>query len=668
MDNNMRSNLCKSLRASGIPKPQCLQIVNTIEKWDNANGPEWVVKRIKAFRQWYETFLAGDPVAPEWFKHDRNQLPTGIWKWVFGLPIAKALAVFSVSTLYYEKSPSQTQLEKFQHGLEGTGTQDAELSQQLKALARSGTAAWHSQKPGTKLGAPPVPTLFDMNGSVPVHEGHSVLRPDTLGEALTALEQSWDSVPQVTFDFLDRFRPDGEDLLGYIPPHILGNDYVLELNKPHCSVVGRIGLVQEPELKGRFVANPNRVLQCTLNPFKELLMGLVRDLPWDFTHDQELGMLWVQEQLRSGTRLAGSDMTSASDLLDLEMCLDLIEYTYGLNDVENWKDYRDYFLEVSRSEWFCPQLNRNVSWRQGDPLGTGPSFGILTLTNGALGVLSCLFASKDGKIPPFREVLAGGRYFACIGDDFICDERIAPYYTRLVRRFGGDINLSKTLTSDRVAEFAGRIITPNQIYLKRVCFAEPSDNSFMSVVSQLGDQAKYLLRPRQRKAYQYFKEVPGIAVKGPWLQDSYGVPLSDRYQWYLEEVQPALERLEPDLITTSYDLVLLQAMLALDEKAKPYDIEKSVPWAEGYLPSEVTPRMKVHGDPRLTNGKTLLEVLTDLIQKGSVLPFNEWNQSRIEGLAAQGRVLTRYQEAVLQRAEKNATRHRSRQAGEPSLD
>lgn len=630
MDKTIRNNLCKGLRACGIPKSQTHQLLNIVEKWYDSSGPEWTVSRIKALRQWYETSLAGNPVAPKWFRRSKEGLPIGIWKWVFDLPTAKALGVLSLDTVFYEKEVSETQKEKFLKGLRG-GNPDPERVQALEQLASRFSESVHLNLIVPKylrdhgLSSIPLPTLFDMNGSVPFMGGHSTMRPNgSLGDALKALELSWDDLPQVTFDFLDSMN-----LLGFMPMKVLGNEYQLELDRKRSSVVGRIGVIQEPELKARIVANPNRVLQVTLDPLKELYMRTARALPSDCTHDQKSGLQWVQAMLRQGCELAGSDMTSASDLLDLESCLRLCDAMYGFSAIDRYSEFRDYFLEVSRSEWYCPFLQKNVRWAHGDPLGTGPSFGLLTLTNNAVGLISTCMATAKGLIEPGDTV--NQPLFRVIGDDIIMDARLESFYTKCIEVLGGEINHQKTLKSDKVAEFAGHVVTPQQIYLKRYKYTEPSDNSFMSYVSQLGDQAKYMLRPKQRQVYSIFKEVPGIVVEGPWMQDSYGVKLSERYQWYLEEVKPVLDREDPDLKLQDYDLVQLEAKLALAESGKTSDIDLVDPYLDdaGYQPAQVTNSFRIGGDPRLTHGQTLLDALYKHVEQGSITPFTEWREQQL---------------------------------------
>jgi hypothetical protein len=615
MDTSISTNLCKGLRACGIPKRQTHEILNIVEKWYHESGAEWTNSRIKDLRQWYETTLAGNPTPPPWFKHDHEGYPLGIWKWVFELKPAKALGVLSLNTTFYNDRFTEAQKEKFLHGLVGSKSQNPEY---LASMSK--VHVYDKHWPRGKMPEIQFPTVFDMTGSIPVHDGHQSMRPnENLGLALKALRASWESVPQVTFDFLD-----SQGLLAYMPMSVVGNAYQLELNRPHDTCVGRVSVLQQPQLKARTVGNPNRITQVTLEPLKKVYMDLARKLPTDVTHDQESGVAWVQEKLKQGIELAGSDLTSASDLLDVELSLNLIDEVFGFPKIQGYQDYRNYFYEVSRSSWFCPALDRNVQWEQGDVLGTGPSFGLLTLTNNASGLCAWKQAIEDGAINPQIPI---ADCFRVVGDDIVMRSELSPYYTKIIEALGGEINHSKTLTSDRVAEFAGRVITPDRSYLKAIKYSEPSDNSFMSYVAQLGDQAKYLLRPKQRRVYNLLKEVPGIVVPGPWSQDSYGIPLDQRYTWYLTEVQPVLETAEPDLELTDYSMVLLKAQLDLSAAGEPTEDPEKYNFDEpliddGYLPSQVTPTFKVGGDPRLTKGKTQLQVLYPHLK--DITPFERW--------------------------------------------
>jgi len=617
MNKSMQDSLCKGLRAAGIPKEQAHTLQNIFTKWYDASGAEWTNQRIKDLRQWYETCLAGEPNPPEWFKHSKDGYPLGIWNWVFKLPIPKALACLSMNTILYEKDLSDKQKEKFLHALEGNGTQDRKA---LETLVKYGTI--HIRTGPMRLPKMESPTIFDMNGSIPIHDGHTCLRPkENLGKAMQALVESWKSVPDVTYRFLDE-----QDHLGYMPWPLVFDKFGYFVKPKLDKCVGRVSVIQESQLKARIVGNPNRVVQKTLEPLQYLYQETLRSLETDVTHAQELGIAWAQKQLQNGVTLAGSDLTSASDLLDIDLCLYLVNSVFGFDQIPGYQDYTDYLLEVSRSPWFCKALNCEVQWKQGSVLGTNPSFGLLSLTNNAAGLVAISMAKGARHLP--MEV----SYFDCfraVGDDIIMRAEIAPWYNAVIQSLGGEINLSKTITSDKVAEFAGRVITPKGYYLKKVNYCEPSDNSFMSILSQLGYQAKYFLRPRQNKVADFYQYIPGFVVDGPWIQDSYGEPLDSRYSWYLECVQPVLGREEPDLPEELMEMSLLRALLDVQQQGGTVDISYVEPaYDEGYLPSVTHTRFKSGGDPRLTNGKTLLETLESHLKDGSITPYKVWKQEK----------------------------------------
>lgn len=620
MEKSTQDNLCKGLRACGIPAKQSHQILNTVVKWVDSNGPDWTVARIKALRQWYETSLAGDPKPPEWFRHSKEGCPLGIWNWVFKLPISKALGVFSLDTVFYEKQLSVAQKEKFLHGLDGGKTQSmAELRLMIEEAGLKPARIKNLPKEMPEI---PLPTLFDMNGSVPFKQGHRVVRPEgKLGLALEASVRSWEDIPEATFEFLGR-----EGLWGYAPLSVLGNEYALELSRKRTDVVGRIGVMQQPELKARIVANPNRITQVTLDPLKTIYMKMAYTLPTDVTFRQEEGVRWCQEQLAAGVTLAGSDLTSASDLINLECSLELVDRVFGLSRIAGYEDHVSYFEEISRGRWYCPPLETYVQWKSGNPLGTGPSFGLLTLTNNAAAFLSLAMAKKCHVIP--SNALAKD-YFRVVGDDIVMRAEMSPYYSKVIEVLGGEVNHSKTLESNKVAEFAGRVITPTSSYLKKVKYCEPSDMSFMSYMSQLGRQAQYFLKPKQRKVWKHLAEVPGVVVDGPWMKDSYGIPFHERYQWYLEEVLPALSREEPDIDLEDYSMALLRAKLSLDEAGRSIKRKFWLPFDDDIYPmSQVTTRFRSGGDPRTPNQESLMSSLTKKIEQGPIMSFHEWIAER----------------------------------------
>lgn len=664
MDKTITTNLCRGLRACGVSKQETLELVNTIEKWYDHNGPDYTNSRLKDLKQWYETYLAGHPEPPAWFKHSKDNMPVGIWSKVFKhRNPAMVLGILSMNTCFKNEKITLPQRTKFLDALNcgalETRLDLSELStgnrMRLPDLNRRLSAPSYDCITGKSIPVSTSKKIF----LTPEKELRQRIRNRMLQDTKPKLDtlnrkekrnllkkidseatreavkqhrklmcnaycESWESVPIATLDYL---RKEGH--LELVPPALLTDEgyagTIFNVTEDQTHVAGSIGCIQQEALKARWIANPNRVTQSFLTPLGEHWYSILRSLPTDCTFDQEMGTQWVQQQLKSGVTLAGADLSSATDLLDRELCLRMITQVYlgrSFDKKEDWTlpvetSYRnaiDHFMEISSMDWVYPEGGL-VNWDRGQPLGTYPSFAMLGLTNNALGRQACLNVG----ISPDS--------FRVIGDDIIIDQRALSEYVRLIELCGGSINHSKTLTSDRCAEFAGRVITPQRCMNKTVKYKDMSDNSFMQIVSDLGDQAKHLLRPRQRHQYEEFKYVPGIVVDGPYSKNSFGIPLYLRYAWYLEQVQTQGEPIPEKDKMDSWQFAQ-EIYYFLSEEGRLEDFEYSVPFtfADDFQ-SSLASNVAHKGDPRLRDGKTCLEALEAISSPQTFMSFKHWIES-----------------------------------------
>jgi len=257
-----------------------------------------------------------------------------------------------------------------------------------------------------------------------------------------------------------------------------------------------------------------------------------------------------------------------------------------------------------------------------------------------------------------------------LGDDLVIETRAWDHYIKFISQLGGVVNPAKSFSSDTAAEFAGLVIDRHSCHLKRVKARDLSDNSFMVTMSVLGEQASSLLRPRQRKVWNELKFVPGVAVEGNYSRQSYGEPLSLRYQWYLRHVASnrtdkddglydhpqAFLRMMMSLKQGCHDLASEeqakwfvprgvvaaskpqredapkpdQALLAADKNVKVKDrIVASLPIKEANLGP-----VPKSGDPRLENGKTALQSGEDILEKDTFISYPSF-KSDLLGLTTQ---------------------------------
>lgn len=627
MDQSTQTNLCQGIRACGLPKAVSHEILNTILLWERSNGEEWTVDRLKALKQWYETCLAGSPEPPPYFRKTAHGTPTGVWGALFKTKNpAKVLAVLSASSVFVEKRTiSPKQRDKFVEALKGDPTQHRVDERDLKVLM---DYSFRNQRSGgpRKIFIPDVKpvTPYDMTGSSIPISGGKILRLTESNRADlsgVALIESWRSIPEAVLHYLDRL-----DHLDWIPEELSDIPFTPRKRVTGNSV-GRIGLIQEPGLKLRSVANPNRVAQSLTTPLATFWEKNMTRFRSDCIFDQMEGVDWVQGKLKTNQRLVSFDLSSATDRLDLGQCLKIAENwclpTLTTRDPEQVLRYFEgvrYFTNLSRGWWDTPaqsELGR-VRWEVGQPLGLYPSIRLLALTNNGIG---CIAALNSGLDPEDS--------FRTQGDDIIMVEEMASEYLRLITSIGGVINHSKTITSDKVAEFAGRIILPNRWMLKTYKYKLPSDDNFMQIVSDLGPQAKGMLANRQRRMWEQFKYVPGYVYHGPWNPDSMGIPLEERVAW--TESTPIVDEVpDPDPVTISLEQSLIKAtrIVAGRENTSPEKVEAQLPWpVEDDIQSSRYPgQPKPSGDPRRKDGKSTLVRLENISRSRTFKTFPEFRK------------------------------------------
>jgi len=607
-----RNCLCKTFRAAGLPKQRALTLTNEVEKWYRASGVEWTVDRLKNLHHWYITMLSGKPNIPPWIARKGGK-PKGPFRWAFEMKNRQcALAVLSCHTVFIHRKVTLLQRQKLEEGLNAREVPLIHIK---------------SRKSGLDIRKIPKlvyesPTLQALTGvSIPVGFGVVNLSSPNRKKVAEAYMGSWRWLGDETFSFLKH-----ANLLHHAPP------VLSERTGTTRAPVGRMTALQEPSLKVRWISNPNRITQHFLRPLQYGWREWLKLFPTDCTTNQKLGVLWAESKLGKGITLTATDLSSSTDKLNLIPCLDFVHWhicghqladnakIWGASEVGSlYVKSLIHFIEVSRGGW-VDKDGKICKWQVGWPLGTAPSFNLLALTNNCCG-----FAAAVEVGLPWTDS------FRVIGDDIVMDARLFPAYAKSIQRLGGEFNPSKVITSAKAVEFAGRVITPKQSYLKRVKSRDLSDDSFMEIMSLMGEQAKSLLKPRQRKVWNELKFVPGVAVSGPYSQDSFGESLALRYQWYLEHVES--KRIEPDKTLKTGGQMAIDLVICLEEMGLAGHVIKDhvVPidiW-EGIHPSKTAYMNAVSGDPRRVDGKTALEVGEDILEKDTFKSFHAFKEEEL---------------------------------------
>jgi hypothetical protein len=225
-------------------------------------------------------------------------------------------------------------------------------------------------------------------------------------------------------------------------------------------VSGKIGLIQERGAKLRAVANPFRHYQAVLSPLGHAVFDVLKQLPWDCTHEQEKGVDFVQDALKAGSKVFSVDLSDATNLFPLEVQLTAIENLINESNLDNHtqvtkEDLHEQlriFAELSRGNWLYKLPSDGyIQWTKGQPLGLFPSFAIFAATHGFL-------------VRQIEVDLGLNNTFRILGDDIvITNESVYHRYRAILDQLGCQVSESKSLVSDKLGEFAGKLITADGV-------------------------------------------------------------------------------------------------------------------------------------------------------------------------------------------------------------
>lgn len=237
---------------------------------------------------------------------------------------------------------------------------------------------------------------------------------------------------------------------------------------PQRPVCGRIHLVEKDARKWRHISVPNRYLAELLVPFQARLEMVARNY-------HQVQCMWDQTMFDSQIQLRVDNPRKSVFSVDLSMAtehvpLDWLSPLLAMRSFvlsRNEDNARKLFFRVARGDWDAPNfplhrdpsggldpsragdaplpgLTTALSWTVGQPLGTKPSFLVLSLTQ----ILVCEALSlENGHLhSPYR----------ILGDDLVLFSRkLSTSYRRMARLADIPIALEKSY-SGALAEFAGR--------------------------------------------------------------------------------------------------------------------------------------------------------------------------------------------------------------------
>lgn len=486
MELTARSRGCvRRLVAYGLPKNLSQEFILEVDKWETNSGPRWTVNRLKSIKQDILRIRSGlTPLT--WMKRNRSGKWYGVWGRLVSLSSSdKGLELVLNVLMYYSTflapRPDRRHLEALRSSV---GSPEIFLPRTLlEDLANHAQSIVGKLKVGKSISlleyrgksSCKSPTC---SGSVPQNQFHErELEWANSPEGFTWIWQ-YPKAYSAVLECLEEppVKSSIQSTVGSSPIPLAE----LISRSRQLSVWGGnlIPLNKDGGWKIRWIANPLRIHQLALKPLGDPLYGVLKDLPWDCTYDQGKPLVYLQQHLKSRGRCFAVDLTSATDYFPLSLQKAILDAIFPD------KELIQLFCGLSRARWTSPY--GDFHWTAGQPMGLYPSFASFALAHGL--VLSYLDPRPN--------------QFFVLGDDVvILNPELYQSYLKVLDLLGCPIQPSKTLESDKLTEFAGKIIT-NQSVLSTYKWRDISSENFLDLMRTFGQKFKPLLKPRERRVYE----------------------------------------------------------------------------------------------------------------------------------------------------------------------
>lgn len=462
----------------GLPKEVTANLVRQINSWLDSSGIEWTVSRLKEIKTWYIHFIGGQEYTPTSWIKSKGGVPAGAFGTLFRMRVSNKVfnALLSYTGMMSDQV-TEKQLNKFLSSVEQEHNLPLPHIPNMKNIALEMKSILPTRR---------VLSTQDYNFGVKY-------APDKLMKSqVESLDLLQDDIRcQVIQRILTDYdmRLHFQKALGrfYIPliekrTQLFLDDELETGDDKYDGCVGKISCIQEPGLKARFIANPRRIFQVSLLSLGKQLFTLLSRLPWDHTYDHGTSLSKIQKWMKEGKTIHSVDLSDATNNFPLDLQLRYLRWL-GIEEAD-----LKLFTLISRSPWFLPKRldpthckepfpgtmtdGRSIKWTRGQPLGLYPSFAAFAVTHGAL-------------VRSIELSLNVSDTFVILGDDIvISNDAVAQEYRKFMNLLHCPISEHKSITSNSVAEFAGKVVTPRYI-LSGNKWRVPTRNNKHTLLSSL---------------------------------------------------------------------------------------------------------------------------------------------------------------------------------------
>jgi len=494
-----------------VPFDLRCQVVTIFCNNVDTNGLEWTISRFKSVKTDFLRFKAGLSLETPWIKKRNNYFLGYLgqlqrWSEKSDKRFAQALQLLQIYTFFISSEVTEQQATKFVDAVQSNVE-----SNYFDKYANLLLFATRDVFPEKGWYPDPESLIFR-----PISDSKSEPHANGMSfpEGQRTLDCAWSFLDSTEIGplLISRYPALFCAVMSGVACASYPDSSQILIRPEHHNVVGKIGLIQEPGFKLRAVANPGRVYQEALKPLGDNLYGKLKLLPWDCTHDQSFPFNIVQRQLRENGEVHAIDLSNATDMFPFRLQEKMLHAMY------HRKDAIELFADLSRANWLSDLVPGFLSWSVGQPLGLYPSFASFALAHGLI-----LYALNNYN---------HNNMFFVLGDDVvILDNELNRKYRLFLEEMCIPYSSSKTISSTRISEFGGKVITPNLI-IPQLKWRLISDDSFIDIARLVGDKVRPLLRKRQRDVFDVVKVIPEF-LNGCGL-NSAGIPLQDRVDLYFK--------------------------------------------------------------------------------------------------------------------------------------
>jgi len=414
----------------GIPTAWVGCILKDVEHWVDCSGEEWTVNRLKNLRAAYLKFLGRETYELPWIAHricEGNPVPKGIWGKLWTREsswVPRVLKVLHLYSVFRFRKVTEQQRKKFLESVWALPILRFDHKLMRNMAQYAGNFAFTAR--------PYRRSLIASVRSLPPRHRKKFPKDFVRGVHYMTMNNLWYTDLTLSWGGYERWI---SRYYGHGTDHVPGSDRV-----------GNLGITQERGGKLRVFAFPNLLFQVMMNPMKATLFRILKKIPEDCTFDQERGVTWVREELRSGRCAWSVDLSDATNHFPLQL-QKLVFLNIALDP--QWETHWELFEMVATGAYGANPLGRNyVRWTKGQPLGAGPSFALFALSHHAV-LHHCKVVNK-----------VTDDCYRILGDDVvITNEAVYNTYRSVLSQLACPVSPTKSMTSREVAEFGGHVVT-----------------------------------------------------------------------------------------------------------------------------------------------------------------------------------------------------------------